>query len=216
MDYRKIKVTAVNVEIKKAVTITVDMKIISKCQTLDDVKKTIEQIIISTQAFQEADITKLKYQGRKVVFEEWENIQKLNANIDIENREIHERITPDRITELKENEIFVFGSNADGIHGGGAARYAMDHFGAIMGQGHGLQGKSYAIDSMSGIAILAKEIKAFAAFAKTYPNKIFLVTRIGCGIAGRRDTEVAPLFECCKDINNVSLPKSFWEIIGDN
>lgn len=108
MDYRKIKVTAVNVEIKKAVTITVDMKIISKCQTLDEVKKTIEQIIISTQAFQEADITKLKYQGRKVVFDEWENIQKLNANIDIENREIHERITPDRITELKENEIFRF------------------------------------------------------------------------------------------------------------
>ena len=60
------------------------------------------------------------------------------------------RVTPERINHLESNEVFVFGSNARGLHYGGAARAAVEKFGAIMGQGHGLQGKSYAINSMSG------------------------------------------------------------------
>lgn len=126
------------------------------------------------------------------------------------------RITPARIDKLGSNEIFVFGSNAQGMHYGGAARAAVERFGAIMGQGHGLQGKSYAINSMSGIPELEKDIKQFVQFAQSNPQMHFLVTPIGCGIAGYNPKEIAPLFAECKDLQNVSLPKSFWGIIGDN
>ena len=86
--------------------------------------------------------------------------------------------------------------------------------GGVMGQGHGLQGKSYAINSMSGISEMEKDIKLFCEFAKSNPQKHFLVTPIGCGIAGFSPNDVAPLFKKCAILNNVSLPRSFWQIIG--
>ena len=124
------------------------------------------------------------------------------------------RITPKQINQLGENEVFVFGSNDAGRHYGGAARIAVQKFGAIMGQGHGMQGNSYAIDSMSGIKNMKREIDTFCAFAKVHPEKHFLVTPIGCGIAGYQPEEIAPLFMHCKDLANVSLPSSFWEILS--
>ena len=71
------------------------------------------------------------------------------------------RITPERINRLGANEVFVFGSNARGLHYGGAARAALERFGAIMGQGHGLQGKRYAINYMSGFSEMEKDVKEF-------------------------------------------------------
>ena len=124
------------------------------------------------------------------------------------------RVTPERISHLESNEIFVFGSNARGLHYGGAARAALERFGAIMGQGHGLQGKSYAINSMSGFSEMEKDVKEFCEFAKANPQMHFLVTPIGCGIAGYSPIAVAPLFKECKDLENVSLPQSFWKVIG--
>lgn len=124
------------------------------------------------------------------------------------------RITPELITSLADNEVFVFGSNAGGRHYGGAARVAVDKFGAIMRQGHGMQGKSYAINSMSGIDYMNDDVQAFCEFAKANPDKHFLVTPIGCGIAGYSPNDVAPLFECCKELSNVSLPASFWEVLN--
>lgn len=123
------------------------------------------------------------------------------------------RITPEMITRLAPNEVFVFGSNLQGLHYGGAARFAVQNFGAIMGQGVGLQGNSYAIPTMSGIEIMDEHIKQFCEFAKANSDKRFLVTPIGCGIAGYSESEVAPLFECCRDLENVTLPASFWDII---
>ena len=102
------------------------------------------------------------------------------------------RVTPERINHLESNEIFVFGSNARGLHYGGAARAAVEKFGAIMGQGHGLQGKSYAINSMSGFSEMEKDVKEFCEFAKANPQMHFLVTPIGCGIAGYRFGERIP------------------------
>lgn len=125
------------------------------------------------------------------------------------------RITPDHITRLALNEVFVFGSNAHGLHYGGAAKAAYENFGAIMGQGNGLQGKSYGIDSMSGLCVMGERVKEFCEFAKAHPEKRFLVTEIGCGIAGYSIGEVAPLFECCRDVENITLPASFWDIIGE-
>ena len=120
------------------------------------------------------------------------------------------QFTPDYITELKENEIFVFGSNLQGLHGGGAARLAYEKFGAIWGQGVGLQGQSYGIPTMhGGVDDIKPYVDEFIEFAKSHPELTFLVTRIGCGIAGFRDEEIAPLFKECKDLENVLLPRSF-------
>ncbi len=118
------------------------------------------------------------------------------------------------ITRLAPNEVFVFGSNEQGLHYGGAAKAAVENFGAIMGQGNGLQGMSYAIPSMSGIGVMGEYVKEFCEFAKAHPEKRFLVTEIGCGIAGYSIGEVAPLFECCVEVENITLPASFWDILG--
>jgi O-acetyl-ADP-ribose deacetylase (regulator of RNase III) len=122
--------------------------------------------------------------------------------------------TPEYITELKENEIFVFGSNLQGMHGGGAARIAYEEFGAIWGQGVGLQGQSYGIPTMhGGVDVIKPYVDEFVNFAKSHPELKFLVTRIGCGIAGFRDEEIAPLFKDAIEIENIYLPKSFYYVI---
>ena len=124
------------------------------------------------------------------------------------------RITPRWIDSLKENEIFVFGSNLAGMHGGGAARIARLHFGAVMGKGVGLQGQSYAIPTMQGgVETIRPYVNDFLDFAKHHPEMQFLVTPIGCGIAGFEAEDIAPLFEEAKLIENISLPENFWEVI---
>ena len=117
------------------------------------------------------------------------------------------RTTPERITSLQPNEIFVFGSNLRGMHGGGAAYIAHRKFGAIMGQGVGLQGQSYAIPTMQGgVETIKPYVEEFIEFAKAHQNLTFLVTRIGCGIAGFTDDEISPLFEEAHDVENIVLP----------
>ena len=123
-------------------------------------------------------------------------------------------ITPDYITSLGQNEVFVFGSNIRGQHMGGAARVAFDKFGAVWGQGVGLQGQSYAIPTMEGgVDYVAGYVDEFVLFAKAHPELFFWVTRIGCGIAGFRDEEIAPLFKAASDLDNVALPESFRAIL---
>lgn len=125
--------------------------------------------------------------------------------------------TPEWITELKPNEIFVFGSNLAGMHGGGAARVAMERFGAIWGQGVGLQGQSYAIPTMQGgVETIKPYVDEFITFAKAHPEYLFLVTPIGCGIAGFTAEEIAPLFKDAMDIDHILLPESFAKIINDD
>ena len=122
------------------------------------------------------------------------------------------RITPEFITQLGDNEIFVFGSNLAGMHGGGAAYIALKKFGAKLGQGVGLQGQSYAIPTMQGgVETIAPYVDEFIAFAREHPELHFLVTRIGCGIAGFDADEIAPLFRAAKDMENISLPRDFWD-----
>ena len=124
------------------------------------------------------------------------------------------RTTPDRITELRPGEIFVFGSNLQGYHGGGAARLAMNQWGAVWGQGTGLQGQTYAIPTMQGgIGTIRPYIDQFIKFAQNDPEKTFLVTEIGCGIAGFRPADIAPLFKNAINIPNIWLPQRFWEIL---
>ncbi|MBO7470905.1 MAG: hypothetical protein J6T78_03465 [Bacteroidaceae bacterium] len=120
------------------------------------------------------------------------------------------RTTPEFITELQPGEIFVFGSNLGGMHAGGAARIAYNNFGAIWGQGVGLQGQSYGIPTMQGgVETVRPYVNEFIQFAKDHPELTFLVTRIGCGIAGFTDAEMAPLFEKAHSIENVILPEGW-------
>jgi hypothetical protein len=122
------------------------------------------------------------------------------------------RISPKWIKSLQKDEIFVFGSNSAGHHGGGAARMAMK-WGAIWGQGVGLQGQTYAIPTMFDSALKIKPyVDEFLIFAKEHPELKFLVTEIGCGIAGFTVDDIAPLFKPAIDenIENVYLPESFW------
>lgn len=121
-----------------------------------------------------------------------------------------QRFTPDRITELGENEIFVFGSNLSGMHGGGAALLAYRKFGAIWGQGVGLQGQSYGIPTMQGgVETIAPYVDEFIAFAKAHPELLFYVTKIGCGIAGFTEEEISPLFAQAHGIDNIILPRGW-------
>lgn len=118
--------------------------------------------------------------------------------------------TPERITELKADEVFVFGSNLAGMHGGGAAYVAFQKFGAVMGCGVGLRGQSYAIPTMQGgVETIKPYVDEFISFAKSRPDLFFYVTRIGCGIAGFRDKDIAPLFKDAAGVENICLPKSF-------
>ena len=111
------------------------------------------------------------------------------------------------IEELDEGEIFVFGSNGFGAHNGGAAATAVNKFGAIYGQAEGLQGQSYAINTMDGFEVMAEQVERFIKFAREHPELTFYVTEIGCGIAGYSPEEVAPLFAGVP--KNVVLPETF-------
>lgn len=122
----------------------------------------------------------------------------------------NKRTTPEWIDSLEPNEIFVFGSNLEGMHGGGAAFVAYRKFGAVMGQGVGLQGQSYAIPTMhGGVEVIKPYVDEFIAFAQAHPELVFLVTRIGCGIAGFLDSEIAPLFAEAHAVPNIVLPEGW-------
>jgi hypothetical protein len=126
------------------------------------------------------------------------------------------RITPEYIKKLGEKEIFVFGSNQAGRHGAGAAKTALG-WGAKWGQAEGIQGRTYAIptkDSSVLKTLSIDEIKPyvdrFIDFAKTRPDLSFLVTEVGCGLAGLKPKEVAPLFKAAIGQENIHLPARFW------
>lgn len=123
--------------------------------------------------------------------------------------------TPDNITELSGCEIFVFGSNLDGLHYGGAARTAHEKFGAEWGVGDGPTGKCYAIPTMhGGIEDIKPYVDKFLQYAKDNPMNRFLVTRIGCGIAGFKDEDMAPLFLEALRLPNVTLPFQWINILN--
>ena len=122
--------------------------------------------------------------------------------------------TPEKITELAKNEIFVFGSNPAGFHVGGAAKTAMSKFGAIYGQPDGLQGQSYGITCVLPTTdMIRPHVDTFIKFAKKHPELTFLVTQIGCANAGYTPYDIAPLFEDAYELKNVILPESFVFVI---
>ena len=141
----------------------------------------------------------------------------LHESAEMDNSRVYNGVpraeyTPEAIDSLRDDEVFVFGSNLQGHHEGGAAYAAMKKFGAIWGLGVGLQGQSYAIPTMQGgVETIKPYVDQFIDFARKRPELFFYVTRIGCGIAGFEDSEIAPLFKAAVDVENICLPKSFAE-----
>ena len=108
----------------------------------------------------------------------------------------HKRFTPDLVEQLSNCEKFVFGSNLEGMHMGGAARVAHQKFGAEWGVGDGPTGRCYAIPTMhGGLESISTYAEKFIAYTKEHPMNRFLLTRVGCGIAGFKDSDMAQLFE---------------------
>jgi hypothetical protein len=124
------------------------------------------------------------------------------------NRKKH---TPDRVEQLSNCEIFVFGSNLEGMHMGGAAKIAHEKFGAEWGVGDGPTGKCYAIPTMhGGLEDIRPYAKKFIEYAKAHPMNRFLLTRVGCGIAGFKDSDMAQLFEDALDVPNITYPRQWF------
>lgn len=201
----------------KSFAFKLDPKKMAVYKTEATLRKKIEEYVAKSGVFKKDELKDLKY-SMKDFLEEWkkqipiveqEELQRLEAS----TNQPESRVTPNNISRLAANEVFVFGSNEKGLHYGGAAKTAYERFGAVMGEGVGLHGMSYAIPSMGGLTIMGEHVKDFCDFAKAHPEKHFFVTEIGCGIAGYNPSDVAPLFEDCLDLENVSLPSSFWECL---
>ena len=137
-------------------------------------------------------------------------VMECNEDQKLFNGKLRPKYVDGIIDKLRKDEIFVFGSNLDGYHGGGAAYLAFKKFGAVWGQGIGLQGQSYAIPTMQGgVSTIKPYVDEFIAFAKEHTELYFYVTRIGCGIAGFTDADIAPLFADAAKLENIALPESF-------
>jgi hypothetical protein len=127
------------------------------------------------------------------------------------------KTTPNDVVLLEPDEVFVFGSNESGIHGAGAAKTAVERFGAVMGQGVGLQGQSYAIPTKDfdirvlPLDIIKHYVDEFLEFAKYNQEIVFIVTQIGCGLSGYSPKDIAPMFKIVP--TNVILPQEFHDNI---
>lgn len=134
---------------------------------------------------------------------------------------MNQRISDSNVIELKSDEIFVFGSNLAGIHGAGAAQQALQ-WGAEFGCGFGRRGQTYAIPTKDEkirtlpLDYIKAYVLLFIQYAKVKQNFKFLVTEIGCGLAGYSAEEIAPMFKDTIEIKNVYLPEKFWKILNDN
>jgi hypothetical protein len=131
------------------------------------------------------------------------------------------RVTPFEIEDLEPNEVFVFGSNESGIHGAGAARLAYDRFGARIGQGFGLIGQSFALPTKDWsvmtleLDVIEFYVNRFEEYVRINSHLNFMITRIGCGLAGYDAEDIAPLFKNFIELENVYLPEDFIEIINN-
>jgi hypothetical protein len=131
------------------------------------------------------------------------------------------RTTPENITVLNDNEVFVFGSNLKGIHGAGAARAALS-WGATVGVGYGLRGQTFAIPTKDhfietlSVELISECVESFISFAESTPELTYLVTEIGCGLAGYSPEDIAPLFKKASEIKNIHLPERFWKVINNS
>lgn len=162
--------------------------------------------------------SKRRSQNRRRFFEKYDQerrrefAEQENAGGYYDDKVDPRRFTPRHVTRLAPNEVFVFGSNIHGDHNGGAAEYALRHFGAVMGCAEGPQGQCYAIPTvgLSGHEIYLA-VRRFIDYAASRRDLVFLVTAVGCGSAGMPVQEMAMMFEGARRLPNVKLPEEFFK-----
>lgn len=129
------------------------------------------------------------------------------------------KITNEKTNTLLPHEIFVFGSNLKGVHGAGAARYAMDNFGAVLGVGEGFTGQCYALPTKDediqtrDLLLITKSVIRLYQSVVSHPDRFFIITAVGCGLAGLKAEDIAPMFRNFLKFENVSLPQSFVDVL---
>jgi len=122
------------------------------------------------------------------------------------------KVTPKFVSKLNGGEIFVFGCRRSGRHWEGAAKFALDNFAAVFGQGEGRQGQSYAIATAGvGLSHIKGEVERFTEYAARHPELHFLVTAVGCGLGCWRVSQIAPMFRKAASLENIWLPQEFWD-----
>jgi predicted NAD-dependent protein-ADP-ribosyltransferase YbiA (DUF1768 family)/alkylated DNA repair dioxygenase AlkB len=175
---------------------------------------------VLTKNFAGIGTREINEDGKQAIRDVYENTFSKSATTQ-PSISVKREYTPENITSLKENEVFVFGSNIEGRHGKGAALTAKNKFGAKYGQAEGLQGQSYAIitkdlnkgERSISLDRIHEQLSEFVGYAEKNPNITFYVTKLGSSLAGYTELEIKKLF---KDINNeeiipnnVILPKEY-------
>ena len=180
-------------------------------QTDEGMSGMFEQERISRRAYSE----KRRYMEKMEMYQMMDKAERsqqlgaMNRNYFVNDRR---RIAPDCIKVLGPDEVFVFGSNVLGKHNGGAALYALKHFGAIDGQAEGIQGQSYAIPTDGNtFEELIEAVGHFTDYVVMHPQNRFMLTAIGCGTAGYTPEQIAPLFQQAYSFGNVYIPESFFK-----
>ena len=179
---------------------------------LEDAERALEFYRRNPDQIADDDLLELQLASLESHIEEYKELIYLYETI---------KVTPNNITSLKDNEVFVFGSNLAGRHGKGAAKTAMN-WGAKYGKAEGLQGQTYALPTVNQLVTkklplheIEMFVKNFIQFAKDNPDKEFLVTEVGCGLAGYFPREIAPLFKEAIGIKNIHLPINFIQVFYD-
>ena len=197
-----------------------DVKSVTDLLSIDNVMEFSHDCTGARNSWEHERSSKMRYY--RTMMSEWDNLKGLSAS---DRRKLKStlakgyyqgHVTPDFVNTLQPNEIFVFGTDPLGRHTGAAGQYAVDHFGAIIGQGEGLQGQCYAIPTTCSPQEVPEHIRQFIRYAEAHPEKKFLITEVGCGGAGFSPDEIAPLFGDCIHLENISLPASFWHVLGIN
>lgn len=186
-------------------------------------KSTIQQFLDSPPSLMSTKLGMLTVNpdGMRVLSDAYSRLQSklMNITILLEAYRNSKRHTPEAIFELTEGQIFVFGSNTAGRHGAGAARIAAKNFKAQYGVGSGPTGFTYAIPTKDSalntlpLSVIAEHASSFFWYAKQNPSLDFLVTPIGCGLAGYTASDIAPIFERCVELQNVRLPSTFFDTL---
>lgn len=128
-------------------------------------------------------------------------------------------ISKNNISTLSPNEVFVYGANEAGIHGAGGAYLAYSQFGAKWGK-YGYDGQAYGIPTKSDtyrvltVNEIMYHVHVFIQCVKAHPDKDFLLTEIGCGLAGYNPSDIAPLFRAAIDLPNLYFPQRFADILS--
>jgi len=184
-------------------------------QTAEGMREMFEHERRSRQSYfnKRRHLNGLLYFSKMSMEEREEQLGAMNENYFVEK----ERIAPEFIESLGEKDVFVFGSNIQGIHNGGAAQFALMHFGAMMKQSEGIQGQSYAIPTDGNTFEELKEaVGRFTDYVVMHPQNKFMLTAVGCGAAGYSVEQIAPLFKQAYSFGNVYVPKDFLKYVVAN